>query len=327
MRIVIALGGNALLERGETPDASVQINHVEEAVKALAPLADEHELIITHGNGPQVGVLALESANDPNLTRPYPFDTLGAMTQGMIGYWLLQSLQSNLPGRHVAAIINQTLVLAGDPAFENPTKFVGEVYDEETAHKLAEERGWVMKPDGKYFRRVVGSPRPQRVIETRLIRRLLDAGAVVVCAGGGGVPVVRDESGRLRGVEAVVDKDLTAAVLAEALEADLLMILTDVEAVMDGYGTPEQAPITRATPAMLRSKGFAAGSMGPKVDAACRFVELTGDNAAIGRLADAQNIVRGTRGTIITPRGDYAGPEEVIPALPEPGGDTRLRRG
>lgn len=323
MRIVIALGGNALLERGQKPDAIPQIENVDKAVSALAPLADEHEIILTHGNGPQVGVLALQSASDPNLSEPYPFDTLGSMTQGMIGYWMLQSLQNHLPGRHVAAMVNQTLVLAGDPAFDNPTKFVGQVYNAEEAEKLTAERGWVMKADGEYFRRVVPSPRPQRVVETRLIRALLETGAVVVCGGGGGIPVVRDESGRRKGVEAVVDKDLTAAVLAESLEADMLMILTDVPAVMDNYGTPEQCEINRATPGAMRRQGFAAGSMGPKVEAACRFVELTGDIAAIGRLEDAQKIVTGDAGTIITPGGNYGGPGDIHPPAPSVDSDRR----
>ena len=224
MRVVVALGGNALLERGQKPDAEVQEENVRRAVEALAPLAHEHELVITHGNGPQVGVLALQSASDPHLTTPYPFDVLGAQTQGMIGYWLLQSMQNHLPDRQVAAIINQTLVEAADPAFADPTKFVGEVYGREDAERLAADRGWVVKADGTGWRRVVGSPRPQRVVETRLIRLLLDSGAVVVCAGGGGVPVVRDENGQLRGVEAVVDKDLTSSVLADALDADALLV-------------------------------------------------------------------------------------------------------
>ncbi|NMW65235.1 carbamate kinase [Mobiluncus mulieris] len=313
MRIVIALGGNALLRRGEKPDAATQIANVEMAITQLAPLAEEHEVVITHGNGPQVGVLALQSANDTNLSQPYAFDTLGAQTQGMIGYWLLQSLQNHLPGRQVAALVNQTLVLAGDPAFQNPTKFVGQVYNQEEAKLLAKERGWVMKPDGEYFRRVVGSPRPQRVVETRLIRRMLEVGAVVVCAGGGGIPVVRNTKGKLQGVEAVVDKDLTAAVLAEHIEADFLMILTDVPAVMENYGTSEQKEIHRTSPPALRGGGFPAGSMGPKVEAACRFVELTGDVASIGRLSDARKIVAGEAGTIITPGGNYGGPDDITP--------------
>lgn len=313
MRIVIALGGNALLRRGETPDAAAQIANVEIAVKHLAPLAEKHEVVITHGNGPQVGVLALQSANDSNLSQPYPFDTLGAETQGMIGYWLLQSLQNNLPGRQVASLVNQTLVLAGDPAFKDPTKFVGQVYSKEEADKLAKERGWIMKPDGQYYRRVVGSPRPQRVVETRLIRRMLEVGAVVVCAGGGGIPVIRNAKGKLQGVEAVIDKDLTAAVLAEHLEADFLVILTDVPAVMENFGTPEQKEIHRVSPPAMRQGGYPAGSMGPKVEAACRFVELTGDVAAIGQLSDVQKIIEGEAGTIITPGGNYGGPDDITP--------------
>jgi carbamate kinase len=307
MRIVVALGGNALLQRGQKPDAAVQQENVGTAVEALAPLAHQHELVVTHGNGPQVGVLALQSASDPHLTTPYPFDVLGAQTQGMIGYWILQAMQNHLPGRQVAAIVNQTLVEAGDPAFAHPTKFVGEMYTREQAEQLARDRGWVVEPDGDGWRRVVGSPRPQRVVETRLIRLLLESGAVVVCAGGGGVPVIRDELGDLRGVEAVVDKDLTSAVLAEALDADLLLVLTDVPFVLRDFGTSEQAPVRRATPAGLRALEFPAGSMGPKVDAACRFVELTGGVAAIGRLEDASAIVRGEAGTVVTPSGEFDG--------------------
>jgi carbamate kinase len=315
VRIVVALGGNALLQRGQKPDAEIQESNVGRAVAALAPLAARHELVITHGNGPQVGVLALQSASDPHLTTPYPFDVLGAQTQGMIGYWLLQSLQNHLPGRQVAAIINQTLVEAADPAFADPTKFVGETYAEADARRLAAERGWVVKADGAGWRRVVGSPRPQRVVETRLIRLLLESGAVVVCAGGGGVPVVRGTDGQLCGVEAVVDKDLTSAVLAEALDADALLVLTDVPAVMRDFGTPTQTPVDRATPADLRALGAPAGSMGPKVDAVCRFVELTGGVGAIGRLEDAEAILAGTAGTVVTPDGRYDGASAAGPGL------------
>lgn len=305
MRIVVALGGNALLRRGDRPDAAIQEANVGRAVAALAPLASEHELVVTHGNGPQVGVLAMQSASDPHLTTPYPFDVLGAQTQGMIGYWLLQAMQNRLPGRQVAAIINQTLVLAADPAFDDPTKFVGEVYERAEAERLAAERGWSVRPDGAGWRRAVGSPRPLRVIETPLIRLLLESGAVVVCAGGGGVPVVRDDLGDLRGVEAVVDKDLTSAALAEALDADVLLVLTDVPAVMRGFGTPEEAEIRRETPAGLRALDLPAGSMGPKVDAVCRFVEMTGATAAIGQLEDVSAILAGEAGTILTPSGRY----------------------
>ena len=307
MRIVVALGGTALLQRGQRPDAEVQPANAKRDIDALAPLSRDHELVITHGNGPQVGVLALQSASDPNLSVPYPFDVLGAQTQGMIGYWLLQAMQNASSSPKVAAIINQTLVRADDPAFDNPTKFVGEVYDEVSAKRVAEERGWTVKQDGEHWRRVVGSPRPERVVETRLIRLLLSSGGTVICAGGGGVPVIRNERGELEGVEAVVDKDMTSSVLAEALEADALLVLTDVPGVMKDFGTPDAELIERATPASLRRLDLPAGSMGPKVDAICRFVELTGDIAAIGRLEDAQAILRGKAGTIVTPSGRYSG--------------------
>lgn len=305
MRVVVALGGNALLKRGQTPDAAVQRANVMTAVRSLAPLAGKHELIITHGNGPQVGVLALQSASDPNLTQPYPFDTLGAQTQGMIGYWMLQAMQNALPGRQVVSIVSQTLVSAVDPAFEDPTKFVGQVYDQAEAEKLAKENGWTVKQDGDYWRRVVPSPQPQRVVETRLIRQLVRTGTVVVCAGGGGIPVVRNDVGQLEGVEAVIDKDLTGSVLAEVLEADAFLILTDVPEVMRNFGTPKQEAIRHTTPYELRAEDFPAGSMGPKVEAVCGFVERTGDMAAIGALDQCEQILDGTSGTIITPNATW----------------------
>jgi carbamate kinase len=305
MRVIVALGGNAVLRRGEKPDADVQVANVRTAVKTLARLAGEHELVITHGNGPQVGMLALESAADPALSRPYPFDVLGAQTQGMIGYWMQQALQNALPGRQVLAMVTQTLVTAVDPAFANPTKFVGPVYEREEAEKLAAERGWTVRPDGSQWRRVVPSPVPQRIVETRLIRRMIGQGVIVVCAGGGGIPVVRDELGRLAGVEAVVDKDLTASLLAESLECDAFLILTDVPRVMRGFGTPHQTEIAHTTPHELRALEFPSGSMGPKVDAVCRFVETTGDMAAIGSLEEAERILAGTAGTIVTPNGRW----------------------
>ncbi|MER6663931.1 carbamate kinase [Amycolatopsis japonica] len=304
MRILVALGGNALLRRGERPDADLQQVNVLAAAEALAELATEHEVVLTHGNGPQVGMLALESAADPALTRPYPLDVLGAQTQGMIGYLLGQALRNVVPGKQVATLMTQTLVSVADPAFGDPTKFVGPVYTEEQSAALAAERDWTVRRDGPSWRRVVPSPKPQRVVETPVIRALVEAGTIVVCAGGGGVPVVRDEhTGRLRGVEAVVDKDQTAALLAEALDADALLLLTDVPAVIDDYGTPHATPIHHTTPARLRSRDFPAGSMGPKVDAACRFVELTGNTAAIGALDSPAVMLRGTEGTVITPDG------------------------
>ncbi|MFG1701808.1 carbamate kinase [Nonomuraea sp. M3C6] len=305
MRVIVALGGNAVLKRGQQPDAHVQLGNVRTAVRTLARLAAGHELVITHGNGPQVGLLALESAADPNLTRPYPFDTLGAQTQGMIGYWMQQALQNALPGRQVLAMVTQTLVTAVDPAFDHPAKFVGQVYGREEAEKLAGEYGWTVAQDGSHWRRVVPSPTPRRVVETRLIRQMIREGVVVICAGGGGIPVVRDEHGRLTGVEAVIDKDLTASMLAEALECDAFLSLTDVPRVMRAFGTPHQTEIAHTTPHELRAMDFPDGSMGPKVEAACRFVETTGDMAAIGKLDEAERILDGSAGTIVTPNGRW----------------------
>jgi carbamate kinase len=300
MRIVAALGGNALLERGEAPDSDIQQTHVLKAAAALAPLARSHDLVITHGNGPQVGLLALESARDPALSRPYPFDVLGAQTQGMIGYWLVQAMQNALPGRRAACLVSQTLVRADDPAFGCPAKFVGPVYDEPTARKLAEANGWEVRQDGIKWRRVVPSPEPAELIGLPSIRLLADNGTIVICAGGGGVPVVHDGAGGLRGVEAVIDKDLTAALLAQALGADALLLLTDIEAVQDGFGTPHARPIRLTTPGELRARSFPAGSMGPKIEAVCRFVEATGKMAAIGQLSDAQALLDRKAGTVVT---------------------------
>lgn len=341
MRIVAALGGNALLQRGEAPDAAIQERHVAAAVDALAPLARDHQLVVTHGNGPQVGVLALESAHDPDLARPYPFDVLGAETQGMIGYWLLQSLQNHLPGREVAALLTQTLVDIGDPAFADPSKFVGPIYHADEARRLAASSGWTVKRDGPFWRRVVASPAPVAIVELPLIRRLLDDGVVVVCAGGGGIPVVRTSTGALAGIEAVVDKDAAAGLLAETLGADLLLLLTDVPVVEAGYGTDHPRPIRRATPADLRSLALPAGSMGPKAEAAAHFVEATGARAAIGALGDVDAILDGAAGTLVTtPRrrkelawASSEGPTgrwPKVPAdgdhrpygLPRPSGDT-----
>lgn len=299
--VVAALGGNALLQRGEVPEAEVQQHHVESAVEALAPLASDRGLVVTHGNGPQVGMLALESASDPALPHPYPFDVLGAETQGMIGYWLLMALGNALADREVVALICRTLVAADDPAFAHPTKFVGPVYDRDRAEQLARSLGWEVRADGGAWRRVVPSPEPVALVETPAIRRLVADGAVVVCAGGGGVPVVREADGRVHGAEAVVDKDLVASLLARQLGAEALLLLTDVAAVEIGFGTQDARPLARTTVGALRRERFAAGSMGPKVDAACRFVEATGRKAAIGRLEDAVDLLAGTAGTVIAP--------------------------
>jgi carbamate kinase len=293
---VVALGGNALLQRGDRPDSDVQKNNVAIAVAALTPLAQQNAMIVVHGNGPQVGVLALESAADTSLTHPYPLDSLGAETQGLIGYWLLQELENALPERLVAALITQTIVDPHDPAFGHPTKFVGPVYDQTTAESVAVERGWSIAADGAGWRRVVASPEPIAIAEARAIRLLLDAGAVVVCGGGGGVPVVVKEA-KLQGIEAVIDKDLTAALLAETLDADALLVLTDVDGVYLDFGTSAARIIRETTPEELRTLPFPAGSMGPKIEAACRFVERTGRVAGIGALADAAHILGGDRGT------------------------------
>lgn len=300
MRVVIALGGNALLQRGEVPDAKIQQHHVDAAVEALAPLARTHDVVVTHGNGPQVGLLAVESLSDPSLTRGYPLDVLGAQTQGMIGYWLAQSLRNANPGRECVALVCQTVVSEADPSFKAPTKFVGEVYDHARAIELADAFGWQVHADGAAWRRVVASPRPLELVELPIIERLLDAGVCVVCEGGGGIPVVR-AAGRLVGVEAVIDKDRTAALLAERVGADALLILTDVAAVEVDFGTDRARRIDRATPAELRAMAFPEGSMGPKVEAACAFVEATGGFAGIGRLADAAAILARTAGTVVKP--------------------------
>jgi carbamate kinase len=299
MRIVAALGGNALLKRGERPDSHIQEHNVEIAIAALAPIARDHELVITHGNGPQVGVLALESASDPTLSHPYPLDTLGAETQGLIGYWLVQELQNHLPDRMVTAIVTQTVVDRSDPAFDHPTKFVGPVYDEAELRVIADERGWEMARDGDRWRRVVASPQPVRIVETPIIRLLLDAGAVVVCAGGGGIPVSEADDGELTGVEAVIDKDLTTALLAEQLDADAFLVLTDVDGVFHDFGLPTAKRIEATTATDLRRLAFPTGSMGPKIDAVCRFVERTDGFASIGSLADAAELLTGERGTRI----------------------------
>jgi len=296
MRIVAALGGNALLRRGEAPDAAVQLAHIVQAVKELAPLAADHELVITHGNGPQVGMLAIESADDPALSTPYPLDVLSAETQGMIGYWLVRELRNALPHRQVVALLTDTLVDADDPAFRNPAKFVGRTYSAEQAHRLAADRGWTVRQDGAAWRRVVPSPEPHGIAELPAIALLLEAGWVVVAAGGGGVPVT--ENGH--GAEAVVDKDLTAALLAARLNADALLLLTDVPGIIAGFGTPQARPVDRATPAQLRELNLPEGSMGPKAEAACRFAQQRpGALAAIGTLTDAAAMLAGEAGTLV----------------------------
>ncbi|MDQ2749671.1 MAG: carbamate kinase [Pseudonocardiales bacterium] len=301
MRIVVALGGNALLERGEKPDAVIQQRHVRRAAQAIAPLAAEHELIICHGNGPQVGLLAVESEADASLSRPYPLDALGAQTQGMIGYWLAQELRNAGVAGPVVAVVTQTVVDSADPAFTNPTKFIGPVYREHRAHRLAHKHGWHVAADGADWRRVVPSPQPQRIVEEASVRRLLGMRAVVICGGGGGAPVIEGDTGQLVGVEAVVDKDLTAATLATDLLADRLLVLTDVSAVMRDFGTSMASPLHHLTLAELAGMHFPAGSMGPKIEACRRFTGRTDRPSVIGALADAAALLAGTAGTTVVP--------------------------
>jgi carbamate kinase len=307
MKIVVALGGNALLERGEAPDADIQEHHIQGAARALAPLVTQHSVVITHGNGPQVGVLALESETDAALSRPYTFDSLVAETQGLIGNWLLAAIEQAAPGHEAVCLLTRTLVDATDPGFTEPTKYVGRIYTVREAREVSRMHGWAMRQDGPSWRRVVASPEPLAIVELEGIRTLLGTGRTVICAGGGGVPVVRDEGGNLRGVDAVVDKDLTTSLLAAHLEADALLLLTDVANVQRDYGTPSARAIGGTTVEALREMDFAAGSMGPKVEGACRFVEATGGMAAIGKLADAAKLLSGETGTIVYPNKPAAG--------------------
>ncbi|MGC0343157.1 carbamate kinase [Streptomyces sp. SLBN-8D4] len=302
MRIVVALGGNALLHRGERPDAEVQIANIDRVATAIAALAIDHEVVLTHGNGPQIGLLAVESATDPALSAPYPLDLLGAQTQGLIGSLLLRALYDTLPGHRIAALVTHTVVRADDPAFLRPTKFVGQVYPQDVAGGLARKYGWRVAEDTIGWRRVVASPLPVRIVETDTIHELLTGGTLVICAGGGGIPVTADaDTASLTGAEAVVDKDLTAALLAEDLKADFLLVLTDVPNVYAHYGTPRQQALHDATPTTLRHGHFAAGSMGPKTEAAARFVERTGGLAAIGALDAAYEMLHGRAGTLVRP--------------------------
>ena len=299
MRVVVALGGNALLKRGEPMTAERQRENVRTAAPALAVVARAHELVLAHGNGPQVGLLALQAAAYTEV-EPYPLDVLGAQTQGMIGYFLEQELGNYLDKDEMfAMLLTMIEVDPADPAFQNPTKFVGPVYTQPQADKLANEKGWAFKEDGQHWRRVVPSPEPKRIFEIRPIRGLLNHDVIVICAGGGGVPVMFDPDSdhKLVGVEAVIDKDLASQLLARDVDADLLVLATDVDAVYTDWGTPQQARLDRVTPAELRSLSFPAGSMGPKVDAVARFVEATGKRAAIGALDDIEAIVEGSAGT------------------------------
>jgi carbamate kinase len=304
VRVVVALGGNALLRRGQPLTAENQRVNARDACQALAPLAREHELVISHGNGPQVGLLALQGSAYKDVD-VYPLDVLDAQTEGLIGYILEQELGNALPfEKHIATLLTMIEVDRNDPAFANPTKPIGPMYTKKEADALAGEKGWAFKPDADGFRRVVPSPLPQRIFGIPAIRTLLEREWIVICSGGGGIPTRYTEEPavpgrRLEGVEAVIDKDLASALLAADLDADALVIATDVDAVYADWGTPEQRPIRHATSAELAASEFAEGSMGPKVRAACNFVEKTGGTAAIGSITEIEALLRGEAGTTV----------------------------
>jgi carbamate kinase len=302
MRIVIALGGNALLRRGQVLSATAQQHNIDIAARVLADIAAAgHNLVITHGNGPQVGLLALQSAAGP-AESALPLDVLDAESEGWVGYAIELALRNALPrGTEIVTLLTQTLVDPTDPAFTTPVKPVGPLYDEAAAHQMAARHHWSIAPDGKFWRRVVASPKALGIVEIASIRRLANAGVVVICAGGGGIPVCAAPDGKLTGVEAVIDKDATSALLAAQIEADMFIMLTDVSGVYLDFGTAHARQITRANPRSLAAQtaAFKAGSMGPKVQAACDFVNVSGRTAGIGELADAISIIRQTAGTII----------------------------
>ncbi len=302
MRIVVALGGNALLQRGQPMTAEMQRKNVRTAAQQLAPIAEGNELVISHGNGPQVGLLALQAAAYEEV-EAYPLDVLGAQTEGMIGYMIEQELGNLLPfERPFATILTMIEVDPDDPAFADPTKFIGPVYPKEEAEALAAAKGWQIKPDGDKWRRVVASPLPKRIFEIRPITWLLEKGAVVICTGGGGIPTMYEPGTKtLVGAEVVIDKDRASALLAEELGADLFVMATDVDAVYLDWGKPEQRAIGITTPSGVAALSLPAGSMGPKVEAAAGFVDRTGKRAAIGTLGELQGVVAWTHGTRFEP--------------------------
>lgn len=297
--IVIALGGNALLARGEALSAENQYRNIAQIADAVASLSQEYQVVIVHGNGPQVGLLALQ--NQAYSDSPaWPLDVLVAETQGMLGYMIAQVLGSRAGIPPVVTLLTRVEVDAADPAFRQPGKYIGPVWAAEEQSALEARYGWQMKKDGDYVRRVVPSPRPQKILERQAISQLLADGNVVICAGGGGTPVV-EENGSYQGMEAVVDKDLAASVLAQSLQAEALLILTEADAVYLDWGTPKARALRTATVDDLRPLAVPDGAMGPKAEAAIQFVEMTGHPAYIGALRDAPAILRGEKGTHIAP--------------------------
>lgn len=302
MKLVVALGGNALLRRSQLPSAGNQLANVRIAAEQLARVASAHDMVLTHGNGPQVGLLALQSAAYTAVDS-YPLDVLDAESEGMLGYLLEQELANRLPAtRTVVSLLTRVEVDPADPAFLRPTKPIGPVYTQLQADEVAASRHWTVVAEGSHWRRVVPSPRPLRVPSLDAIRWLLAHGALVIAGGGGGIPVVpRPDGGGLQGVEAVIDKDLCSALIATELQADVLVIATDVDAVYLDWGLPTQHAVRHTTPEALEGHAFAAGSMLPKVQAACGFVQFTGQRAAIGALDQIEALLAGTAGTQITP--------------------------
>ena len=301
MLVVVALGGNALLRRGKPVTVDRQRAKVRLAARALAAVAATHQLVIGHGSGPQVGLLALQGAAYANV-EAYPLDALNAQTEGAIGYLIEQELGNLLPfDRPLATVLTMVEVDPDDPAFKRPARFIGPVYLREEAERMALSKGWVFKPDGDKWRRVVASPEPKSIFELLPIKCLLERNTIVIAAGGGGIPAmyVNEADRNLVGVECVIDNDLASELLARELGADLLVMLTDAEAVCTDWGKPTQKTIRRASPHALRNLAFAAGSMGSKVDAACRFASATGKPAAIGAPADLEDILAGRAGTTI----------------------------
>ncbi len=300
MRILIALGGNALLKRGQAMAYQTELSNVRKASQQILSLYRDNELIITHGNGPQVGLIALQQEAFKDTVPAYPLDAMGAQSIGLIGYMIQKELTAILgPDSKIVSVLTQTEVDKDDPAFSHPTKPVGPVYEKQTADRLMQEHGWTMAKDNEHYRRVVASPDPKRILGLSALQTLIDSGHLIICCGGGGIPVYFKNSGELVGAEAVIDKDLASSLLAASLKADLFIIATDVKGIFLNWEQSNQKLIRQTSPAFLRQQKFATGSMGPKVEAACRFVEKTGRTAVVGSLEEIEDLAVGLAGTRI----------------------------